>query len=346
MQRATDILSAGAHNTGTHNTGGLAPAAPPRPAKAATGTAAPALGRTMLHGRALRYIDEVARQGSIRAAAKELNVAASAISRHIAELETELDAPIFERLPRGLKLTTSGEMLLAHIRETLRNHDRMRAQIQSLRGLSRGEVTVATMATLAAGRLADVIADYREAHPQIRLTITVRDRPGVIEMVASGGADLALGYNLPADNRLQRAAEFQHRLGAVVARDHPLTVKKGIRLTDCLIYPLVLADRSNSLREAVEDMASATAPLTPLVETNSMELMKRLARRTPHVTFLNRVDVDQELRDGDLAFLPLTGAAARQRLSLVHRARGSISPATSRFIQFVQERFAASEISD
>jgi DNA-binding transcriptional LysR family regulator len=300
----------------------------------------------MLHGRALRYIDEVARQGSIRKAARAMNVSASAVNRFVLEMEQDLGAPIFERLPKGLRLTTSGEMLLAHIRETLRAHDRMRAQIQALKGLGRGEVTVATMATLAAGRLADVVAEFREAHPQVSLRVTVGTRPEVIEAVAQGQAELALAYNLPQDPRIHLAAEFHHRLGAVVARNHPLTIKSTVRLSDCLMYPLVLADASLSLREVVQNLAPAGTTLVPVVETNSMEMMKRLVRRAPHITFLNRVDVDGELRDGDLAFLPLEGAAGRQRLMLAHRAKGQLSPAGSRFLQLVERLFASTAGDD
>ncbi|MCM2292476.1 LysR family transcriptional regulator [Allorhizobium sp. BGMRC 0089] len=297
----------------------------------------------MLHGRALRYIDEVARQGSIRKAAKVLHVAPSAINRHILDLEMELDAPIFERFPRGLKLTSSGELLIAHIRDTLNAHERMRTQIQALRGLSRGAVSVATMATLAAGLLADIARAYREAVPQISLSVVVSDRAGVADLVASGEADLAIAYNLPEDNRLQRAGEFHHRLGAVMAPDHPLAGRKSLRISDCLAYPLVLADRRLSLREVVENLAPSRAQLLPVVETNSMELMKQLAYGAPHITFLNRVDVDRELRSGELAFVPLSGSGGVQRLNTLHRARGSLSPAASHFLQFAQTRLSLVE---
>lgn len=297
----------------------------------------------MLHGRVLRYIDEVVRQGSIRKAAKKLNVAASAINRHILDVEAELDAPIFERLPRGLKLTSSGEILVAHIRETLSGQERVRAQIQSLRGLGRGEVTIATMASLAAGRLAEIVAAYRADFPQVDLTISVGDRPVVMEMVASGEADLAIAYNLPEDGRLQRAAEFAHHLGVALAPDHPLAARKTLRVTDCLDYPLVLADKTMSLRELVQQITPAQAKLTPAVETNSMELMKRLARIAPHVTFLNRVDLDREIAAGELVFIPLTGAAGLQRLHVLHRMRGSLTPAASHFLQFAQERLKVAE---
>lgn len=296
----------------------------------------------MLHGRALRYIDEVARQGSIRKAAKTLHIAASAVNRYILELEEELQAPIFERLPRRLKLTSSGEILIQHIRETLQAHQRMRTQIQSLKGLNRGEVVLATMATLAAGCIAEIVAAYREKHPQVSLRIMVGDRATVAEMVALGQADLAIAYNLPDDTRLQRAAEFRHALGAVLAPSHPLATRKTVRMSDCLLYPLVLADRSLSLREVVEAIAPAQAVLVPVVETNSMELMKRLARTEPHITFLNRLDVDREMVTGELVFIPLTGAGSLQRLNILHRARGSLSHAGSHFMQFAQERLLAS----
>src|SRR6204780_3313840 len=89
----------------------------------------------MLHSRLLRYLDEVSRLGSIRKAAVRLNIASSAINRQILALENELGAPIFERMPRRLRLTATGEVLIAHVRDTLKGHQRAQAQIKGLKGL-------------------------------------------------------------------------------------------------------------------------------------------------------------------------------------------------------------------
>ena len=62
----------------------------------------------MRHLRLLQYVDEVARAGSIRRAAERLNVTASAVNRRIMDLEEELDAELFERRPRGVRLTAAG----------------------------------------------------------------------------------------------------------------------------------------------------------------------------------------------------------------------------------------------
>lgn len=294
----------------------------------------------MLHGRLLRYLDEVARSGSIRKASTRLNVAASAINRQVLSLEQELGSPIFERMPGGLRLTGTGEIVLTHVRATLREHERALGRIASLKGLVRGEVTIATMGGLAAGILGEAIAGFRVLHPRVKLTVRVLPRDALVGAVLAGEADLGLAYNVPVNPRLFRAAEFGHQLGAVMAPDHPLAGRPSVRIADCAEYPLVLAERAMSLRDVVELLVPSTVELAPAVETNSLELMKRLARHPPHVTFLNLADVGEELRDGKLVFAPLrTPGGGRQSVALVHRAKGSLDPVVSVVVQHVVTAF-------
>src|SRR5215212_1035580 len=66
--------------------------------------------------RVLAYVDAVARCGSIRKAAEALNVASSALNRQILDLEADLGSPLFERLPRGVRVTSAGEAFLVYAR--------------------------------------------------------------------------------------------------------------------------------------------------------------------------------------------------------------------------------------
>ncbi|WP_426239485.1 LysR family transcriptional regulator [Pararhizobium sp. DWP1-1-3] len=93
----------------------------------------------MLHSRVLRYIDEVARCGSIRAAGERLNVAPSAINKHILQLEEAIGEPLFERLPRGLRLTPAGEILVAHVRRTIKEFSQVEADIRDMKTLQSGD---------------------------------------------------------------------------------------------------------------------------------------------------------------------------------------------------------------
>ena len=83
----------------------------------------------------LRYADQVARSGSIQKAARELHVAASAINRQILHLEEELGVPLFERLPRGMRLTPSGDALITLARHWRQDERAVIAEIRRIQEL-------------------------------------------------------------------------------------------------------------------------------------------------------------------------------------------------------------------
>ncbi|MEA5501901.1 LysR family transcriptional regulator [Halotia wernerae UHCC 0503] len=279
----------------------------------------------MLHGRMLRYLDEIVRSGSIRKASARLNVASSAINRQLLALEAELGAPLFERLPRGLRLTAAGEMLIAHVRQTLKDHDRLRRRIEGLKGLRHGKVAIGTVSGLASGLLSTVIADFRAKHPFIRVTVRNASLDALIAAVLSGDLDLVLAYNLPRHPRLRVLADVGCPLGAVVAPDHPLARETKLRLADCLDYPLVLPDSSVTIRMILDEVIPPQPEILPVLESNSTDLLKKLALEAPHLTFLNEVDVAEELRWRKLVFIPVQELAARpQSLILAQRTKAPL----------------------
>src|SRR5438309_1822445 len=89
---------------------------PVRQIAARRASAKPASRSRLRPPRLLSYVDAVARYGSIRKAADALNVASSALNRQILDLEMDLGAPLFERLPRGVRVTSAGEAFLVYAR--------------------------------------------------------------------------------------------------------------------------------------------------------------------------------------------------------------------------------------
>jgi DNA-binding transcriptional LysR family regulator len=291
----------------------------------------------VLHGRMLRYLDEIVRSGSIRKASARLNVASSAINRQLLALEAELGAPLFERLPRGLRLTAAGEMLIAHVRQTLKDHDRLRRRIEGLKGLRHGKVAIGTVSGLASGLLSTVIADFRAKHPFIRVTVRNASLDALIAAVLSGDLDLVLAYNLPRHPRLRVLADVGCPLGAVVAPDHPLARETKLRLADCLDYPLVLPDSSVTIRMILDEVIPPQPEILPVLESNSTDLLKKLALEAPHLTFLNEVDVAEELRWRKLVFIPVQELAARpQSLILAQRTKAPLEGLADLLVRALQ----------
>jgi DNA-binding transcriptional LysR family regulator len=290
----------------------------------------------MLHSRMLRYLDEVARCGSIRKAADHLNVAASAINRQILALEEEIGEPIFERMPRRLRLTATGEILIEHVRQTLKDYARVGGRLTALKGVEQGRVKISTTLGLAAGPFANIVGDFVDRHPRVQVNVRALFAEAIPNSVISGDIDLGLGFNFQPDRALRTLMTFDVPLGAVVAPSHELAGEKNVKLVDVIQYPLVMAEAGMSLRSIVDQAMNRVSLLArPTIETNSVELMKKFIRQRPRaVTFLNPLDVAEECASGSLVFVSLAETSMRaQPLRLVARAKGMLDPVTSRFAE-------------
>jgi DNA-binding transcriptional LysR family regulator len=280
----------------------------------------------MLHSRLLTYVDEVARTGSIRKAASRLNVAASAISRQILALEIQLGTPLFQRLPKKLILTAAGEVLIGHIRQTLKELTRAQAKIEELKGLRRGEISVAMMSGLASNLVPGTAKQFRLANPRVKLILTLYNTGEEIQSaVATGEADLGIGFDFTKDSNLKVLARAAGKLGAVMAPNHPLARRASIRLGDCMDYPLVIADASSAIRPYLNAAFSRVSlDPQPIIETNAIEIMRHAAILENGVTFLTPFDIEFERRAGRLVYVPVRELSHdTQTLMLIGHARGT-----------------------
>ena len=296
-----------------------------------------------MHARVLKYLDAVVRAGSIRKAALQLHVAPTAVNRQILELESQLGAPLFERLPKGLRLTPLGETVLAHVRQTLQEHRALLARVQEFKGAHRGEVTLVATAGLAGSVLPGLLQVFRQRHPGVVMCITDLPVDALAEAVEAGQADLGLAYGLPQRAALKTIATTQWPMGAVVPPGHPLAALPSVELVDCIGYPLILPAASMSIRRSL-DAAFAAAGLTPLasVETTSTALIRQLVLLGSGIALLNPLDVLEERSRGTLAFVPLSDAALPpQALRLVARARSDLSPPAAELAVVLKAGLAA-----
>ena len=277
----------------------------------------------MLHSRVLRYIDEVARLGSIRAAGERLNVAPSAINKHVLQLEEAIGEPLFERLPRGLRLTPAGEILLAHVRRTIKEYSQVEAEIRDIKTLQSGEVIIATMNGLAGGIVPKAAASFCARHPRLKISIRVMFVRDIVQAVIDGEADLGLAFNLPAMPQLETLWKIDTRLGAVVSPEHPLASMETLPLSFCEPYPLIFADKSMLIHGIVaEAFMEAGLSVEPAFLTNSIEAMKCLAASGDGIAFLSKFDIAEEQRNGLLTYVQIRDRTfGKNVLSLVQREK-------------------------
>lgn len=251
----------------------------------------------MNHLRFLRYVDEVARAGSVRQAAERLHVAPSAVIRRIQDLEHELGTAIFERLPRGMRLTAAGELFVAYIRQRNAELERTRSEIEELQGLRRGRVRIIASQALAPVCLPRVIAEFRGMHPLVEFQATIGDRILALNALRDFNSDLALVFNLEPEADVERLAEYEQRLMAMMHRSHPLASRPELRLRDCVDYPLALPSPDMGGRQLLERFLSRTSVrFRATLESNSFELLRGYLHHDQAISFQIAVGA---VTDGD-----------------------------------------------
>ena len=132
----------------------------------------------------------------------------------------------------------------------------------------------------------------------------------------------------------------------MVSAKHPLTKRKPLRLADCAEFPLAISDHSMTIRPAIDlAFTRANIPLHPTVETNSIEFMKKIARSGQAITFLNPVDVSQEVQAGEIQHLPLHELESHPiSLKLLVRARGGLDTFPSLVVEELRKAMPRLEL--
>ncbi len=256
-----------------------------------------------------RYFLAVAEAGSIRAAARELNIVSSAVNRQILMLEEDLGIRLFDRVGRGLRLSEAGTLLLRQVRETVDRHDFVVAELETLRGLRRGRVRIATVESISAERLPELLAAFWRRYPGIETNLVVTGADEVARLVDENAADIGFTFATRPLAGMRVVHHEPHTLGAVLPPDHRLARASVLTLEDLAGDPLVLPARGLSLRAALEPaLTRERRALTLRGECDSLRLMAALIRRSGCVGFMTEVGIERELRAGELVRVPLADA--------------------------------------
>jgi len=231
---------------------------------------------TIRHQQALHQIDVVARIGSIRKAAEQLNITSTALNRRILGMEEELGVALFDRHSGGVNLSTAGELFVHHARNQIADMERVRSQIADLAGERRGHVSIACGQAMLEGFMPKMIRAYRAEHPGVTFDVRVCHRRDYQRALNDFSADIALVFEPVIDHDFHFITEVPQRLQAVYTKKHALGKCEEIRLRDCLDYPLVLPTENNGVRYLLN---SATVrlqrELNVVVESDNHTLLRQ-----------------------------------------------------------------------
>jgi len=260
---------------------------------------------SLVQDRRILYFFEAVRLGSVRAAADSLDVAPSAVSRHIAQLEQELSAPLMERHRRGVRPTEAGERVLEYYRQRLAQQEVLLDSLQALRGLQSGSVVLSVGEGFIEG-LAAPLSQFSTLYPKIDLQINVCGSNEVIRQVVEDESHIGLVFNPASDPKIRAHVRRKQPVRVIVNPEHPLAEAKGpIPLTGLDKHRLALPGVSYGIRQILTLAEHQLGiSLNPTLTCSTIAMLKRYAMQGG-VTLLPQFVVEDELAQCQLLALPL-----------------------------------------
>lgn len=287
--------------------------------------------------RHLRYFLAIAAEGSFRGASRKLFLSQPTLSHQIRQLELQMGAPLFERLPRSARLTAAGRILHGRAIRMLRELEDARREIADLQQLASGELRIGIVSTVNVAVIPEAVGNFRNAHPGVAVAVRELPMEALEAELLAGQLDLGISF-LPGKSgaRLEAEPLFTEKLVAVLAADHPLARRRRVTLPDVLSHPLVLLSHGFCTRELVLESVALQGlehVLKPAVEMNSIEGVLATVRQTGMLTLMPDAAVRWE-QNPDLIVKPLRDDAEKlsfRRVGLIWVTGGHRTAAARAF---------------
>ncbi len=283
----------------------------------------------------LRYLYEAAKLGSMRAAADNLGVAVSSVSRQISQLEADIGMALIEHGRRNIKLTDTGQLLIEHYSEQLRLNEAFDAKLSDIKGLRTGRIHLAIGEGFIGQPLSNLLTRFNAKHPGLFINVHMSASSNeVVRLVAEDDAHLGLVFHSSDDPRIRVLASVRQPLCAIMKVTHALAGHKLLKLADLQSYRMCLPEASFRTRQLLQTAESdERVSLQPSVTSNSITLLKSLLETGEFFTLLPLLAVSKEVESRQFVAVPIDSTALQDAaVQLISRLGRRLPPAPLRML--------------
>lgn len=280
----------------------------------------------------------VAELHSFSQAARELGYSQSAVSSQIAQLESELETPLFDRVGKTVRLTDAGQIFQNYARSLLTTAQQAKAALQPEQQI-RGTLRVALADSVSSAFLPDLLRQYHARCPQVELVLRTATADEMLRMLASNQTDLAYTLDQPILlSSIVLAVDTPEPVCFVAPAGHPLAGQKVVTLEELTRQEFLLTERGMSYRDALDQcLAAQGLEIHPYLELGSAAQLCQMVERGMGLSFLPEYIVRPALAAGTVARLNVPECQLQMHRQLFYHRDKWLTPQMKLFIELVQK---------
>ena len=284
-----------------------------------------------------------AKEGSMTNAAEKLYITQPAVSMAIKTLEEKLGGKLFNRVPKGIILTSEGQVLYEYLSKGMNYFSQAEENYIKMLNLQKGEIKIGASDTICRYHLLEYLERFNIEYSDINIKVINRMSDRTNEMLQKGEIDIGF-VNLPintenntkSDTKITECFELHDIV--VGGSQYEQLSKKPIDLKALENHPLMLLEKGSSSRRFLENYAKLSdTKLMPLIELGSVDLQIRFARINLGLTIVAREYFDGMIDNVNLFEIPLNKPFPPRKIGMIISKNITLSHSANAFIDLFSQ---------
>lgn len=281
------------------------------------------------------------KEGSFSGAARRLYMTQPAVSQHIQDLEKQLGTKLFERLPRGVKLTQSGEKLNGYSERILFLVAEAENAVTDVASIEDGSIHIGATPGVSNYLFFEWVRGFNEKFPNLSVVLQTGITPEIVKGIV--GRKLNLGFiegelDGMRHNGLSNLVLEPIPMSVIVSNNHDWNGRKEVKISELDRIPLITRQRGSRTRLWIDDVfRQHNIQPNIIAELDNIEAIKQAVMSNMGISILPAYAINRELHDGKLRQIAVKKLRLERNLKLIWDSDAPLNPITRAFVEHMTQ---------
>ena len=284
--------------------------------------------------RALKIFKDLACERSFVKVARQNFLTQPSISAILKQLEEELKTRLFDRAPRKVVLTKTGELLLPHVEELLSRAGDLKSLAAQTQNIVAGDLRIGTIYSIGMYELAPSLKKFMKAYPEIHILLQYERSDVLYDLLLRNKIDLAFVAYPKSRTGVQITPFGTDQMVLITAPDHPLAKQKSVYLKNIEGERFIAFDPGIPTREALDKVLGSRGIRVSIRMTNdNVDTLKRAVEIGLGISIVPYRTIREEEREGTLCAIQIRDLRLERPLGILTPKGRAPSQPSQLFIQ-------------
>jgi len=288
----------------------------------------------------LKVFHSVAVHLNFTKAAEELYISQPAVTKNIKELETELDAKLFDRLSNNVALTEAGRIVFDYAEHVLELDKKLAFDLSTLKQKYAGQLKLGASTTIGQYILPSILAKFHERHTDIALMLLNDNTEKIERALLRNEIDLGIVEGSSKNNQIKYIPFIKDEIVAIAHTSQPLSEQDEISLSELKSLPLVLREAGSGSLEVIlkklKEQGIRLQDLHILMHLGSTEGIKTYLANSNCLGLISINAVSKEIANGEFKVIDIKDFEIERMFYFIH-THGKLSGLAEMFMRFIQQ---------